>query len=85
MDQKKKSKSSPYFDVEFGPDFFVFFQIIKLSQVQEVDILGFEENGQDHLSSTQLNSALSSDQIKFGFKIYLDAKLSFLLLLNKSM
>lgn len=64
MDQKKKSKSSPYFDVEFGPDFFVFFQIIKLSQVQEVDILGFEENGQDHLSSSQLNSAQLSSQLR---------------------
>jgi hypothetical protein len=67
MDQKKKSKSSPYFDVEFGPDFFVFFQIIKLSQVQELDILGFEENGQrsSQLNSAQLSSQLRSDQIWF--------------------
>ncbi len=65
--KKKKTKSSPYFDLEFGPDFFCFFQIIKLSQVQELDILGFEENGQrsSQLNSAQLSSQLRSDQIWF--------------------
>jgi hypothetical protein len=71
MERKKKKKTNLLLILifEFGPDFFLFFQIIKLSQVQELDILGFEENGQ---------SQLRSDQIKFGFKIYLDAKTQFL-------
>jgi hypothetical protein len=64
--KKKKNKSSPDFDLDFGPDFFLFSQIIKLSQVQELDLLGFEENGQISAQlklSAQIRSNLVSRSI----------------------